>query len=87
VGVVDVARAHWTLDDATLVEILHALIAERRDAYLEGLLDRKMASVDVCKAADWKQVAGDLEAGRLAYAHRAKMLGPREGDRQGRAGP
>jgi hypothetical protein len=75
-----------TADDLDLVERLAVQTVERRDAFLDGLLERKAASVAISRAADWPRVASELDDARRARAYRAQMLGPRVHDYAGRRG-
>jgi len=75
-----------TPDDLDMVERLAVQTVERREAYLDGLLERKAASVAICRAADWPRVANELDDARRVRAYRAKMLEPRARDYAGRRG-
>jgi len=72
--------------DDELVERLAAEQIERRDAYLDGVLERKAASLAISRAEDWAKVANDLDAARRARAFRAQQLEPRVNDYAGRRG-
>jgi hypothetical protein len=72
--------------DLDLVERLAVQTVERREAYLDGLLERKAASVAISCAADWPRVATELDDARRARAYRTRMLAPREDDYAGRRG-
>ena len=91
VGLVEYACAVGlveTPDDRDLVERLAVEQIERREAFLDGLFERKAASVAICQAADWPRVAAELDAARQARAYRARMLdvNPRPLDYAGRRG-
>jgi hypothetical protein len=68
--------------DLVLVDKLAAEVVGRREAFLDGAFERKVASVAISRALDWRVEATRLSEAERARAHRAGMLDPtpRQGD-------
>jgi hypothetical protein len=74
-----------TAEDLDLAERLAAEIVARREAYVDGLLQRKAGSVAVSRALDWGREATLLADVERARKHRATICdpAPRPADRAG----